>query len=759
MRDAASAKSPHQRLVRSRCAMPRFLAVVTACSICVLSFAQEPVRTEGDRVTIHFPEEVDLQVLVDYVGKALDIHFLYGEEIKGKRVELRPAPLQLEKDELLDLLVSLLRVRDLAIVEESPRLFRIVQAEQTARSVSTIRSTDAKLDPQSLRMVTQVLQVPPGEVKNVAEKLSGFLSLSKGALVPLPDSDRIIITDYESRIAILKELLAFLTAGPPDVRVETIAITGADPTQMAAQISAIAAERHRLRGKTTPPPSVRGDILPQALVVVGIEEEIRQVADLVGRLAPKDVELVTRAYMPRYLSVERAKGLIENVAVSPASDLRPPASVFEDRDRGRLFITADAQTHQAIASLLEQEDQPLPEAQRPMRIYRPQHRKASEILGTISQLLGEGIAIFAETEPDLSSALKIPPGPNRPPSSPQPMQVPPMPPAQEPIGQEIPVARHQLRVEGSDYVLTADEHTNSILAIGTREFHAQLEGLIEDLDQRRPQVLIEMTLVAITIGDTMNLGFELETLDLGDGWDYLLFSNFGLSNIDVTTGQRVLIPGIGANGVLMDPEHTPVVMRALATRANARVISTPKLLVSDNARGTLRNVDEAPFTSVNASDTVATTSFAGFESAGTTLNITPHLSQDGNFVSLEYDLSFSNFTGASSTATVPPPRTTNSFTSTVEVPDGYTLITGGLIVNNKSDAIGEVPYLGRIPLIGFFFQNRSRQNTYTKIFAFIRPTILRDDEFEALKFMTLQDAEKAGIDLCNPGPDGPLWMH
>lgn len=316
------------------------------------------------------------------------------------------------------------------------------------------------------------------------------------------------------------------------------------------------------------------------------------------------------------------------------------------------------------------------------------------------------------------------------------------------------------RLPGPDYVLTIDEHTNSILAIGTRVFHAQLEALIEDLDKRRPQVLIEMTLVSMTASDSLDLGVEMEALDLGDGWDYLLFSNFGLSSIDVATGQRVLTPGLGGNGVLIGPDEAPIILKALATHANARVISTPKLLVSDNTQGTLRNVDEAPFTSVNASDTVATTSFAGFESAGTTLTVTPHISE-GEHITLEYELSFSNFAGGSSNTAVPPPRTTSSFTSTVEVPDGYTVVTGGLVTDNKSDSVNQVPLLGAIPLLGKLFQSSSQQNTQTKIFAFIRPVILRDDRFADLKLISLKEAEVAQLysDETNPPPGEPLWME
>lgn len=188
----------------------------------------------------------------------------------------------------------------------------------------------------------------------------------------------------------------------------------------------------------------------------------------------------------------------------------------------------------------------------------------------------------------------------------------------------------------------------------------------------------------------------------------------------------------------------PILLKTLATHGNARA--------------TLRNVDEAPFTSVNASDTVATTSFAGFESAGTTLSVTPHILA-GDHVTLEYDLTFSNFAGGSSDTTVPPPRTTNSFSSVVEVPDGHTVITGGLVVDNDSDSVSEIPLLGRLPGIGWLFQSRSRNQTQTRIFAFIRPTILRDDAFEDLKNITLEDLEAAEVGGGDPPPGEPLWMR
>ncbi|NOX59331.1 MAG: hypothetical protein GXP29_10800 [Planctomycetes bacterium] len=333
-----------------------------------------------------------------------------------------------------------------------------------------------------------------------------------------------------------------------------------------------------------------------------------------------------------------------------------------------------------------------------------------------------------------------------------------MPPAQEPIEPTSSQASLPRRLVGPDYVLTEDEATNAIIAIGSPEFHEQLADLITELDQRPAQVLIEMTLVAVTLSDAVSLGIELQGLDLGDGFDYLLFSNFGLSSVDLATGQRVLTPGVGLNGVLLGPTEVPIIIKALATHGNSRVISSPRMVVSDNTTATLRSVEEAPFTSVNASNTVATTSFAGFASAGTTLTVTPHVAQ-GDHLTLNYDLSFSNFSGAAGSATVPPPRTTNSFTGDVQLPDGYTVIVGGLEVENESDTVSEVPILGRLPVVGPLFQSSSTSRTRTRVFAFIRPVILRDDRFADLKFISEDSLEAAEVGSGDFPEDTLMWMR
>ena len=100
-----------------------------------------------------------------------------------------------------------------------------------------------------------------------------------------------------------------------------------------------------------------------------------------------------------------------------------------------------------------------------------------------------------------------------------------------------------------------------------------------------------------------------------------------VSTADAATGALTLTPGVGFNGILLDPDSVNVVLRALASEGRSEVLSAPRVLVNDNATASLSSVAESPFTSVNASDTVATTSFAGYASAGTTVSVSPHISE------------------------------------------------------------------------------------------------------------------------------------
>ena len=168
--------------------------------------------------------------------------------------------------------------------------------------------------------------------------------------------------------------------------------------------------------------------------------------------------------------------------------------------------------------------------------------------------------------------------------------------------------------------------------------------------------------------------------------------------------------------------------------------------MNDNSTGVTSSVLEIPFTSLNsAGDTISSTSLGGFAEAGTTISVTPQISDD-DYLNLEFDILINSFaSGPVAGSPTPPPRTTNQITSQVAIPNGHTIIVGGLTNKSFTQAYSGIPFLERIPLIRSLAGNQNEDIDETKIFVFVKPTILRDDKFRDLQFISEIDRRKSCI--------------
>ena len=292
--------------------------------------------------------------------------------------------------------------------------------------------------------------------------------------------------------------------------------------------------------------------------------------------------------------------------------------------------------------------------------------------------------------------------------------------------------------------VTADTNTNTIIVQGSAEVQKTYARLIKTLDQRRPQVLLEATVV--TLDTTHNFSFGVEFSAHSNGATKILtFSQFGLSTVNANTGALSVIPNTGLNTAVIGTGVANAVIQALVTDTHARVQSAPRVLVNDNATGLLTSIAEQPFTSVNASTTVATTSFGGYADAGTTITLTPHISE-GDYLQLEYSVELSSFTGVANAATgSPPPRQTDRVESKVTIPDGATIIVGGLNRDSLTTTVNAIPLIGQIPVLGWLFSDRNNVKETSTLFVFLRPTILRDEEFADLRNISEADLKDAGM--------------
>ncbi|MFO7892097.1 MAG: secretin N-terminal domain-containing protein [Longimicrobiales bacterium] len=291
--------------------------------------------------------------------------------------------------------------------------------------------------------------------------------------------------------------------------------------------------------------------------------------------------------------------------------------------------------------------------------------------------------------------------------------------------------------------VVADRNTNTIIVQAPIEYHETIKRLVEYLDRRRPQVLIEATVANVSVSSDLSVAVELLYREETGSVEALLFSAFGLSEVDVETGTRTPLVGTGANASIVDPDSAHAIIQALRGDSKSRVISEPKILVNDNATGRFESIREEPFTSVNLGETVSTTTFAGYAEAGLTIEVTPRISE-GNFIQLDYSITSRDFTSTPTEAGIPPARASDNIGSSVTLPDGHTIVIGGLQRKRRSRSEERVPLLGRIPLVGALFRSRTRDAGDSRLFVFLRPVILRDDDFADLKALSRVGLARSG---------------
>lgn len=307
-----------------------------------------------------------------------------------------------------------------------------------------------------------------------------------------------------------------------------------------------------------------------------------------------------------------------------------------------------------------------------------------------------------------------------------------------------------------EIVVVADEATNSLLIAASKRRYEEMLELIRKLDRRQDQVLIETALIELSGQNTLDLGVELGFANVPeDGTGGFGITSFGLSTWEDTTGDGVpdiRLPNtdlLGVTGGVIDAGDfsLPFLLNAVKGRRDTNVLNIPSVLVNNNGSATVTALESQPTqTSTQAAAGGSQTGFGGYQDAGITMQISPSISEAG-YLRLDVSLEVSNFTGSFSGG-IPPPKTTRTVVTSVNVPDGDTMVIGGIISDNKSEDRTGVPLLSDIPLLGILFRRDSDSLRQTTLYFFVTPHILEDKNFADLAEMSykikLRAAEEIG---------------
>jgi general secretion pathway protein D len=306
-----------------------------------------------------------------------------------------------------------------------------------------------------------------------------------------------------------------------------------------------------------------------------------------------------------------------------------------------------------------------------------------------------------------------------------------------------------------EIIIVPEPHTNSLLIRASGTQYQWIRQLLDDIDKRLPQVLIEAAVVELTGSFSDAFGVELGYLDLADDPNANItrgfgFTGFGLTEFIDQDGDGIpelrlpslegLASGGLTGGIFQFPGfQVPFILQAISTDSESNLLSLPSVITNDNGSATiLVGSEQATTSSSLAGSGVSQGGFSGYEEANLTLSISPHISSD-DYLRLDIELDVVSFTGSEriiSGQVIPAPRTRRNVTASVTVPNESTVILGGLIQNQTTDDRTKVPFFGDLPLVGWLFRSTQATEDRRTLYLFVTPHILKEEDFTDLYDLT-----------------------
>jgi len=325
----------------------------------------------------------------------------------------------------------------------------------------------------------------------------------------------------------------------------------------------------------------------------------------------------------------------------------------------------------------------------------------------------------------------------------------------------------------------ADTQTNALVVNAPPKMMRSLMQIVDKLDIRRAQVLVEAIIVEIIADEDNRFGMTWAIQDSG-GNAPIALTDYGevggIAQVGAAAGGGAINPAslirqgvtVGLGRISDSGISFAAILNALEGDADTNIISTPSIVTTDNEEATLNVGQEVPFITgsfANAGGgtggTVNPFQTINRQQIGVKLTITPQISE-GNSLVLDISQEISSI-AQSAAGAVDLITNQRIIETTVIVDDGEILVLGGLMEDTLLESNQSVPFLGKIPLIGALFRSRKTDKTKTNLMVFIRAEIMRDSAATMLqtnaKYNLIrkvqQDRSAEGI-LLMPGRERPI---
>jgi general secretion pathway protein D len=272
--------------------------------------------------------------------------------------------------------------------------------------------------------------------------------------------------------------------------------------------------------------------------------------------------------------------------------------------------------------------------------------------------------------------------------------------------------------------ITADAVNNNLLIYANQESYNIITRALAQIDRPQLQVAIDATIAEVTLNDELQYGvqFFIKSTNLGAP------PNTG--SIVNTAAKAVLNRVLPGFNFLMGTEAEPqLIINALHSVTDVKILSNPSLVVVDNQFATLQVGDQIPVTTQSAQSVIApgapVVNNIDYRNTGVILRVAPRINANGNvLLNIEQEISAVADNGNQTTLT--PTVSQRRVASSIAVASGQTVLLAGLVSETQNRGRNGIPGLDRIPGIGEVFSQNSGKAQRTELIIFIRPQIIRN---------------------------------
>ncbi|WP_198333926.1 type II secretion system secretin GspD [Psychrobacter namhaensis] len=302
-------------------------------------------------------------------------------------------------------------------------------------------------------------------------------------------------------------------------------------------------------------------------------------------------------------------------------------------------------------------------------------------------------------------------------------------------------------VGGRPFSIIADETQNAIIVNAAPELMFEIEEAVNQLDNRRAQVLIQAAIVEVSGDDATQLGVQWALGNANSGYGVINFNNVGASAASLAAAA---LSGGGTAGISAaagsiagaligigdsskdsqgNTQFYGAILQALDSSTSANLLSMPSILTLDNEKASILVGQNVPFvtgsftTSGNNSNNPFQT--IDRQDIGINLNVIPHIGDNGT-VRLEVSQEVSSVVPGSTGNASGLITNKSLINTTILADDQQTIALGGLMRDNTTTRQQKVPGLGNVPVIGRLFRSDNDTTQKSNLIIFLQPTILRD---------------------------------